>query len=41
MPHMNLTAVDTDGAIREAAEEVSGDTRLGFLRKAGMPGAPP
>ncbi|MDQ6841303.1 MAG: ferritin-like domain-containing protein [Actinomycetota bacterium] len=38
MTHINLEAVDTDGAIREAAEEVSGDTRLGFLRKAGVAG---
>ena len=38
MTHINLEAVDTDGAIREAAEEVSGDTRLGFLRKAGIAG---
>jgi len=35
---INLDAVDTDGAIREAAEEVSGDTRLSFLRKAGVAG---
>ena len=39
MTHINLEAVDTDGAIREAAEEVSGDTRLGFLRKGAMAGA--
>jgi len=38
MTHINLEAIDTDGAIREAAEEVSGDTRLQFLRKAGMAG---
>ena len=38
MTHINLEAVDSDGAIREAAEEVSGDTRLGFLRKAGVAG---
>jgi Ferritin-like domain len=38
MTHINLEAVDTDGAIREAAEEASGDTRLGFLRKAGVAG---
>jgi hypothetical protein len=38
MTHINLEAVDTDGAIREAAEEVSGDTRLQFLRKAGLAG---
>jgi ferritin-like protein len=35
---MNLEAVDTDGAIREAAEEVAGDTRLSFLRKGAMAG---
>jgi hypothetical protein len=34
--HINLEEVDTDGAIREAAEEVSGDTRMGFLKKAGL-----
>jgi hypothetical protein len=38
MTYINLEAVDTDGAIREAAEEVSADTRLGFLRKAGVAG---
>lgn len=38
MTHINLETVDTDGAIREAAEEVSGDTRLGFLRKGAMAG---
>ncbi|MDQ6821475.1 MAG: ferritin-like domain-containing protein [Actinomycetota bacterium] len=38
MTHINLEAVDSDGAIREAAEEVSGDTRIGFLRKAGLAG---
>ena len=36
MPYINLEEVDTDGAIREAAEEVAGDTRLSFLRKAGI-----
>lgn len=35
----NLDEVDIDGAIREAAEEVSGDTRLSFLKKAGIAGA--
>ena len=34
--HMNLEDVDVDGAVREAAARVSGDTRLGFLRKAGL-----
>jgi Ferritin-like domain len=38
MPHINLEAVDADGAIREATGEVSGDTRLSFLRKAGLAG---
>ncbi len=38
MTHINLEAVDTDGAIREAAEAVAGDTRLDFLRKAGVAG---
>jgi hypothetical protein len=36
--NLNLDEVDTDGAIREAAEEVSGDTRFDFLRKAGIGG---
>ncbi|HEY2718027.1 MAG TPA: ferritin-like domain-containing protein [Solirubrobacteraceae bacterium] len=35
---INLDAVDVDGAVREAAEEVSGDTRLSFLKKAGLAG---
>ncbi len=39
MTHINLEAVDTDGAIREAAEAVSGDTRMSFLRKGAMGGA--
>jgi len=38
MHHINLREVDKDGAIQEAAEAVSGDTRLGFLRKAGIAG---
>ncbi len=38
MPYINLEEVDTDGAVREAAEEVAGDTRLSFLRKAGIAG---
>ena len=33
---INLEAIDRDGAVREAAEEVSGDTRLRFLTKAGV-----
>jgi hypothetical protein len=36
--HLNLNAVDVDGAVREAAEAVSRDTRLSFLRKAGIAG---
>jgi Ferritin-like domain len=35
---MNLDEVDVDGAIREAADETSGDTRLSFLKKAGVAG---
>jgi hypothetical protein len=36
MFNVNLDMVDQDGAIREAHEAVSGDTRLSFLRKAGI-----
>jgi hypothetical protein len=36
--HLDLTHVDADGAVREAADAVSGDTRLSFLRKAGLAG---
>jgi hypothetical protein len=36
--HMNLEEVDRDGAVREAADAVSGDTRLSFLKKAGVAG---
>jgi rubrerythrin len=32
----DLEQLDVDGAIREAHEEVSGDTRLGFMKKAGL-----
>ena len=35
---INLDQVDVDGAIREAAHDVSGDTRLGFIKKAGVAG---
>jgi hypothetical protein len=36
---INLDEVDRDGAIREAAEEAAaGDTRLSFLKKAGLAG---
>ena len=38
MSQINLSEVDVDGAVREAAEAVAGDTRLGFLRKAGLAG---
>jgi hypothetical protein len=38
MTHLNLEAIDTDGAIREGAEAVAGDTRLSFLRKGAMAG---
>lgn len=35
---INLDEVDVDGAVREAADEVAGDTRLSFLKKAGLAG---
>src|SRR5271166_1555891 len=35
---INLDDIDVDGAIREAAHEVSGDTRLSFLKKATIAG---
>ena len=35
---INLEAVDVDGAIREGAEEVAGDTRISFLRKGAIAG---
>jgi len=35
---INLDEVDVDGAVREAADAVSGDTRLSFLKKAGIAG---
>jgi hypothetical protein len=35
----SLDAFDRDGALRETAEGVAADTRLGFLRKAGLGGA--
>jgi Ferritin-like domain len=35
---INLDDIDVDGAVREAAHEVSGDTRLSFLKKAGLAG---
>ncbi len=33
---INLEEIDADGAVREAADGVSGDTRLSFLKKAGL-----
>lgn len=36
MFNLNLDTVDRDGALREAHESVASDTRLGFLRKAGI-----
>jgi Ferritin-like domain len=38
MDQINLEAIDVDGAVREAAAEASGDTRLGFLRKGAVAG---
>ncbi len=38
MHQINLKEVEKDGAIREAADAVAGDTRLSFLRKAGVAG---
>jgi hypothetical protein len=38
IPQINLEEVDVDGAIRESADAVAGDTRLGFLKKAGLTG---
>jgi len=35
---INLEEIDADGAVREAAEQVSGDTRLDFIKKAGLAG---
>jgi ferritin-like protein len=35
---LDLHAVDVDGAIREAADVVSGDTRLSFLKKGAVAG---
>jgi hypothetical protein len=35
---INLAEVDADGAIQEAAAAVEGDTRLDFLKKAGVTG---
>jgi hypothetical protein len=38
MDQLNLEAIDVDGAVREAGEEVAGDTRLSFLRKGAVAG---
>ena len=38
MAHINLDTVDADGAIREAADAVAGDTRMSFLRKGAIGG---
>jgi len=37
-PRINLDEVDVDGALRETADAISGDTRLTFLKKAGIAG---
>ncbi len=36
---INLDEIDVDGAVTEAAEQASGDTRLSFLKKAGLAGS--
>jgi hypothetical protein len=38
MSYINLEEVDVDGAVREAAEAAEPDTRVQFLRKAGVAG---
>ncbi len=38
MDHPTLEDIDVDGAVREGLEEVSGDTRLSFLRKGAITG---
>jgi hypothetical protein len=38
MEQINLEAIDVDGAVREAAGAVTGDTRLSFLRKGAVAG---
>jgi hypothetical protein len=35
---IDLEQIDVDGAVRETADSVSGDTRLSFLKKAGVAG---
>ena len=39
MYKLNLDQIDPSGSIAEQAEAVAGDTRMGFLRKAGIGGA--
>src|SRR5712691_9650791 len=39
MSNLTLGELDSDGAIREAVEQVSGDTRARFLGKAVLGGA--
>jgi hypothetical protein len=36
--HIDIETLDVDGALRETAEAASGDTRAGFLAKAGLLG---
>ena len=36
MSDFTLAGVDVDGAVRDAADAVSGDSRLSFLKKAGL-----
>ena len=38
MENLKLENVDVDGAVREAADAVAGDTRLSFLRKGAVAG---
>ncbi|HEY4829560.1 MAG TPA: ferritin-like domain-containing protein [Solirubrobacteraceae bacterium] len=38
MDQINLEAIDVDGAVREGAEGVAGDTRLSFLRRGAVAG---
>jgi rubrerythrin len=38
MHQINLAEIDVDGAVRESAEAVAGDSRLDFLKKAGLAG---
>jgi hypothetical protein len=38
MNEINLAEIDVDGAVRESAAAVAGDSRLDFLKKAGLAG---